>query len=219
MSAMASQITRLPIVYSTVYLGADQRKYQSSASLAFVRGIHRWPVNSLYKWPVTRKMFQYLVQKPCALLLQRPDVVTLAKQIRMMTSSNGNISTLLAICEGNSPVTGEFPAQRPVTRSFDVFFHLRLNERLSKQWWGWWFETPSRPLWRYCNGMVHNHVFLIPRNELLEPEVGLSTVPNYLPEGPWEDTMWYLPPAQNGRHFADDIFSCIFVNEKFCILI
>ena len=54
------------------------------------------------------------------------------------------------ICAGNSPVTGEFPAQRPVTRSFDVFFDLHLNKRLNKQWWGWWFETPSRPLWRYC---------------------------------------------------------------------
>ena len=50
-------------------------------------------------------------------------------------------SALLAIWEGNSPVTGGFPAQRPVTQSFDVFFDLRLNEWLSKQWWGWWFET------------------------------------------------------------------------------
>ena len=60
-------------------------------------------------------------------------------------------SALLAICAGNSPVTGEFPAQRPVTRSFDVFFDLRLNKRLSKQWWCWWFDTLSRPLWRPCN--------------------------------------------------------------------
>ena len=57
MSAMASQITSLAIVYSTVYSGTDQRKHQSSASLAFVRGIHRSPVNSPHKWPVTRKMF------------------------------------------------------------------------------------------------------------------------------------------------------------------
>ena len=67
-----------------------------------------------------------------------------------MTSSNGNIIRVTGHCPGNSPVTGEFPAQRPVTRSFDVFFDLRLNIRLSKQWWGWWFETPSRPFWRYC---------------------------------------------------------------------
>ena len=57
-------------------------------------------------------------------------------------------STLLAFCAGNSPVTGEFPSQRPVTRSFDVFFDLRLNKRLSKQSRSWWFETPS--LWCHC---------------------------------------------------------------------
>ena len=60
-------------------------------------------------------------------------------------------SALLAICAGNSPVPGEFPAQRPVTRSFDVFFDLRLNKRLSKQSRGWWFETLSRPSWRHRN--------------------------------------------------------------------
>ena len=60
-------------------------------------------------------------------------------------------SVLLALCAGNSPVTGEFPSQRPVTRGFDVFFDLCLNKRLSKQSWGPWFETPSRSLWRRCN--------------------------------------------------------------------
>ena len=60
-------------------------------------------------------------------------------------------SALLALCAGNSPVTGEFPTQRPVTRSFDVFFDLRLTKRLSKQSWGWRFETASRSLWRHCN--------------------------------------------------------------------
>ena len=66
-------------------------------------------------------------------------------------------SALLAICAGNSPVPGEFPAQRPVTRSFDVCFDLRLNKRLSKQSWGWWFETQSRPLWRHSNGVHKSH--------------------------------------------------------------
>ena len=60
-------------------------------------------------------------------------------------------SALLALCAGNSAVSGEFPAQRPVTRSFDVFFDLCPNKRLSKQRWGWWFETSSCPLWRHCN--------------------------------------------------------------------
>ena len=64
-------------------------------------------------------------------------------------------SALLAICAGNSPVTGEFPAQRPVTRSFDVFFDLRLKKRLSKESWGWWSETPSLPLWRHSNAYCH----------------------------------------------------------------
>ena len=59
MGAMASQITSLTIVYSTVYSGADERNHQRSASLAFVWGIHRWPVNSRHKGPVTRKMFPF----------------------------------------------------------------------------------------------------------------------------------------------------------------
>ena len=59
MSSMASQITSLTIVYSTVYSSGDQRRHQSSASLDFVWGIHRWPVNSPHKGPVTRKMFPF----------------------------------------------------------------------------------------------------------------------------------------------------------------
>ena len=70
----------------------------------------------------------------------------------MMTSSNGNIFRVTGICAGNSPVPGEFPAQRPVTRSYHVFFDLCLNKPSSKQSWGWWFETLSRPLWQHCNG-------------------------------------------------------------------
>ena len=62
-----------------------------------------------------------------------------------------SFSALPALCAGNSPVTGEFPTQRPVTRSFDVFFELRLNKRFSKQSLGWWFETPSCSLWRHCS--------------------------------------------------------------------
>ena len=73
MGVMASQITSLTIVYWTVYSGADQRKHQSSVSLAFVQGIHRWPVNSLHKWPVTLKMFPFdyvnvILEKICVVL-------------------------------------------------------------------------------------------------------------------------------------------------------
>ena len=56
-------------------------------------------------------------------------------------------SALLTICAENSPVTGEFPPQKPVTLSFNVFFDLHLN----KQSWGSWLDTPSRSLWRHCN--------------------------------------------------------------------
>ena len=75
----------------------------------------------------------------------------------MMTSSNGNIFRVTGpFCAGNSPVPGEFPAQRPVTRSFDVFFDRCPNKRLSKQSWGWWFKTSSRPLWRHRNESAQN---------------------------------------------------------------
>ena len=74
-----------------------------------------------------------------------------------MTSSNGNIFRVTGPLCGEFTGPGEFPTQRPVTRSFDVFFDLRLNKRLSKQPWGWWFETPSRSLWRQCNVLFHKY--------------------------------------------------------------
>ena len=79
MSAIASQITSLTIVYSTFYSGADQRKHQSSASLAFVRGIHWWPVNSPHKGSVKQKMFPF------------DDVI-------MICDAPGNIPFVCALC-------------------------------------------------------------------------------------------------------------------------
>ena len=67
-------------------------------------------------------------------------------------------SALLAICAGNSPVPGDFPSQRPVTRSFDVFVDLHPKKRLSKRWWGCRFETPSCPLWRHRNVLDYQSV-------------------------------------------------------------
>ena len=88
------------------------------------------------------------------------------------------LSALLAICAGNSPVTGEFTSQRPVTRSFDVFFDLRLNKRWSKQSWRWWFETPSRPLWRHCNvAMRMSQLLLTPSSKLYHKIVEPSSYP------------------------------------------
>ena len=68
-------------------------------------------------------------------------------------------SALLTLGPGNLPFTGEFPSQRPVTRSFDVFFDLCLNKRLSKQSWGWWFEFPSCSSWRHSSvaSPTHRH--------------------------------------------------------------
>ena len=65
-------------------------------------------------------------------------------------------SAWLALCEGNSPVTGEFPSQKPVTQSFDVFSDLRPNRRLSKQSRRRWFETPSRQIYCHCNVLKMN---------------------------------------------------------------
>ena len=79
----------------------------------------------------------------------------------MMTSSNGkNFRVTGPLC-GEFTGPGEFPTQRPVTRSVDVFFDLRLNKRLSKQPWVWWFETPSWSLWRQCNGLDFGNCLLI----------------------------------------------------------
>ena len=66
-----------------------------------------------------------------------------------MTSSNGNIFRVTGHLCGEFTGPGEFPTQRPVTRSFDVYFDLHPNKRLSNQSWGWWFETQSGPLWRH----------------------------------------------------------------------
>ena len=97
-------------------------------------------------------------------------------------------SALLAICAGNSPVPGEFHAQRPVTRSFDVFFDLGL----SNQSWGWWFETLSRPLWRHCN-VIWGHV--------CHQQVSRAGTSSCIPHNLWDvitcPCPWYLLLAQH----------------------
>ena len=96
------------------------------------------------------------------------------------------ISALLALCAGNSPVFGEFPSQRPVTQSFDAFFDLCPNKRLGKQLWGWWFETPSGSLWRHCKAMRKYGTSLIVWNLLCErSETQLSKYRDI-----WRDLEW-----------------------------
>ena len=79
--------------------------------------------------------------------MQEHTIITFFHPLAWMES----FSALLALCAGYSLVTGRFPSQRPVTRSFDVFFDLRLNKRLNKQSRRRWFETPSPSLWHHCN--------------------------------------------------------------------
>ena len=97
MSPMASQITNPTSVYSIVYSGTDQRKHQSSASLAFVRGFHRWPVNSPHKGPVTRKMFPFDDVIMMAAILFRPLCLDYNVQYKVYKESNkNNLNTILS---------------------------------------------------------------------------------------------------------------------------
>ena len=112
MTTMASQITSLTVVYSTVYSDAGQRKHQSSASLAFVWGIHRGPVNSPDKWPVTRKMFPF------------DDVIMLRRNLKRSfwcRSKKTSKLRVTGLCVGNSPGPVNSPHKGPVTRKMFPF--------------------------------------------------------------------------------------------------
>ena len=103
--------------------------------------------------------------------------LTIPIEYHMMTSSNGNMFRFTGPLYGNSPVTGEFPARMPVTRKFDVFFDLRLIKWLGKQSWGWWFETPSRLLWRQCNDLWSSATYISCEEWLIIGlDIGLSPI-------------------------------------------
>ena len=98
---------------------------------------------------------------------------------------------------GNSPATGEFPSQRPVTRSFDVFFDLCLNKQLSKQSRGWWFETPSRSSGRHCNDIHRtshdSESARITISKLLKPGLFMDIRGQPVAWGSWVDIAgWFL---------------------------
>ena len=145
----------------------------------FVRGIHRWPVNFPHKGQWRGALMFSLICAWANDWVNNRDAgdlrrhrahydVTVMQFLKesvdlymshMMTSSNGNIFRITGhLCEEFTG-PGEFPARRPVTRSFDVYFDLRLNKRLSKQSKRRWFETQSHPLWRDCNDVENkkNH--------------------------------------------------------------
>ena len=118
----------------------------------------RYSANNLIESGERETVFHWQTDNHQATIVVNKDLVCQNKHLGLGKGDTtwwhhqmATFSALQAICAGNSPVTGEFPAQRPVTRSFDIFLDLHLNKRLSKQSWGWWFEMPSRSLWRHCN--------------------------------------------------------------------
>ena len=119
----------------------------------YMKGIHRSGGSTSQK-PVIRKAF------PCAVSCECSSEKLLHPPQSRRRHQMETFSTLLALCVRNSSVTSEFPAQRPVTQSFDVFFDLHLNKRLSKQSWDWWFEMALRSLWHHCNGYSWFHSLL-----------------------------------------------------------
>ena len=123
----------------------------------------------------------------------------IAISYHMMTSSNGNIFRVTGPLCGEFTGPGEFPTQRPVTRSFDVFFDLRLNKRLSKQPWGWWFEAPSWSLWRH-------------RNEVRKHNQFESYISKSLPQVPGANE---LNTDQQEGHYKSDWY--LFVKQRECI--
>ena len=122
----------------------------------------------------------------------------------------------MAICTGNSPASGEFPAQRPVTRSFDVFFDLCLNKGLRKQSWGWWFETVSCLLWRHCNvdtkkqmaikmdrTPVNNSLFTWWRHQMEKISALLVRCGEFPQKGQWRGALMFslICAGTNGAHY------------------
>ena len=128
----------LPGVNELTYPGVIQehspnpRTFPSLNSPSYFIPSHRWKTPTPLNFPSPNSP-SYLRR-------------TIYRKVSSRLHQMETFSTLLALCAGNSPVTGEFPSQRPVTRSFDVFFDLRPNKRLNKQLWGWWFQMPSRSL-------------------------------------------------------------------------
>ena len=120
-----------------------------NVELKFTHSVYQLYQTALHSWQYSWFLCWLII-----IILDSPHVRRLAQVCWlsiMMTPSNENIFRVTCLCAGNSPVTGEFPSQRPVTRSFDIFSDLRLSKRLSKQSKHRWFETQSRSLWRHSN--------------------------------------------------------------------
>ena len=126
-------------------------------------------------------------------------------QCTLMTSSIGTFSALLVICAGNCLVTDNFPAQRPVTRSFDVFFDVRLNDRLIEQSWGRWFEMPSRLSWGHCNARMWCSDDATSHDTFLAYKRKIQIISFHLPVWIWAFTagrvIWLQWARRNCEHY------------------
>ena len=171
MGAMASQITSLMIVYSTVYSGTDQRKHEISAPLAFVRGMHRWQVNSPHRWLVTRKRFlldDVIMEQNNGQSTSRPRHIWnahceyLSDNMSTMLRENFNQQHNLYRCYQSEiwhiPVTRRFDNKSLFSIVITPFCHPQLNFRwnqlISVKLWPLWVEDPillyiSRYVYRY----------------------------------------------------------------------
>ena len=105
---------------------------------------------SYYSQNTSSHLKSFLKSASLNVMQQQADVILTSLWRQQMET----YSALRDLCAGKSLVTGEFPAQRPVTGCFDVFFDMRLNKQLGKQSWGWWFQTPLRSLWRHCKNDI-----------------------------------------------------------------
>ena len=167
MGAIASQMTSLTTVYSTVYSEADQRKHQSSASLAFVRGIHRGPVNSPHKWPVTRKMFPFddviiFYGNALGVAWESNTPVSMPLSIAIMTSSNGNLFRVTDPLWGESTGHWWIPLPKASDALLRYFlWSVREQSRL------WWCDTPSRSLWHHYTGISYSIILIFFKNSNL----------------------------------------------------
>ena len=118
-----------------------------------------WPLDFIFKEANERCPSSWMLFKLCMVWDRIRGIARSLSPYDLLNTwwrhQMGTFSALMVLCAGDSL---EFTAQRPGTRCFDLFFDLHLNKRLIKQSWGWWFETPSCPLWRHCNEPPHINI-------------------------------------------------------------
>ena len=233
---MASQITSFTVVYSTVYSGADQRKHQSSSLLAFVRVIHQWPVNSPHRCPATRKMFPFddVIMYRCTGYQQQWQHSTMPYYIGNQSPVNSKVSSLKLYLSPLCCLQYHVIYDRAILRlDCALIMMLEISQLPYIK------HTSADPLY------LQDLIITMPADTLApggaRPSVG--TVPikklhifDFSPfvhqasdvmRNGWRDLTKYrgtfsvntLRPRQDGRHFPDDIFKCIFLNEKIYFLL